>query len=553
VNALLELPSTLGVFVLVLGVLVTVHELGHFVAARLCGVRVLKFSVGFGSPIGFRRWRARWSRGGTEYVVAWIPLGGFVKMLGENPGEEDSPAARADRAHALPGQPLWKKVAISFAGPFVNLLLPVLVFVIALGIGLDRPAPVISTVERGSPAEAAGILPGDRILAVDGDAVVDWLEADAEIREHAGDGVRLSLARAGETREVEIAAQARSGVDATGTATRVGWIGVHHERQIALLAIPDPASPAARAGLRSGDRVVSVDGAQIEAWHELSAAYAAASGEVALRVKRGTDEAMREIDVRAPALGTLSALGATTAVIVSEVVAGSPAARAGLAVDDLLVAVDGHTVTTFQNFRDAVQASEGRPLEVVAVRAGERKALRIAPEKMRTEIAPGAFEDVYRVGITGAAGLAPGVFEEQRILNPFVAIPRAVEMTLAMTTQFLKGLSHIFAGRVSRDAIGGPIEIARQSKLAWDLGWQSFMTMLVLISINLGILNLLPIPVLDGGQIVMYTLEAVLRDRFTLRAREIAQTVGFALLLTLMMFALYNDFTKHVIGFFRDL
>jgi regulator of sigma E protease len=550
-SALFEVPETLAVFVLVLGVLVTVHELGHYLAARACGVRVLKFSIGFGSPIGFGRWRACWVRGGTEYVIAWIPLGGYVKMLGENPGEEDSPEARADRAHAFPAATLARKLAITLAGPLVNLLLPIVVFVVALWIGQDRPAAVVGTVERSSPAEAAGVLPGDRIRAVDGDAVHDWIEVESAIRERAGADLTLAIERGGEARELAITAQQRSGVDVTGTAADVGWIGVHHERQLALLAIPDPASPAAAAGLRSGERVVALDGVTLAGWHELAAAYAAARGEVKLSV--ASDAKSEPRDVPVPALGSLDALGVTTAVIVSDVTAGSPAAKAGLAPGDLLVAVDGHPVATFQSFRDTVQASEGAALALSFVRAGVTKATSLAPEKMRTEIAPGVFENVYRVGIGGAESRAPGVFDVERIRNPLVAIPRAVEKTAAMMGHFLTGLGHIFAGRVSRDAIGGPIEIARQAKIAWDFGWESFLNMLVLISINLGILNLLPIPVLDGGQAVMYTLEATLRDRFTLRAKEIAQTVGFALLLTLMMFALYNDFTKHVIGFFRDL
>ena len=361
----------------------------------------------------------------------------------------------------------------------------------------------------------------------------------------------LSIERAGAPRELAITAQHRSGLDATGIAVDMGWIGVHHERQLALVAIPDPASAAAQAGLRSGDRVVALNGAKLEAWHELAAAYAAARGEATLRVAgAGKDDAR---DVRVPALGSLDALGVTTTVIVSDVVAGSPAAKAGLAPGDLLLAVDGHPIGTFQSFRDAVQASEGAALAIAYGRAGATKTTTLAPEKMRTELAPGVFENVYRVGIAGTESRAPGTFDVERIRNPFVAIPRAIEKTVVMTGHFLTGLGHIFAGRVSRDAIGGPIEIARQAKIAWDFGWESFLHMLVLISINLGILNLLPIPVLDGGQAVMHVLEAALKDRFTVRAREIAQTVGFALLITLMMFALYNDFTKHVIGFFREL
>jgi regulator of sigma E protease len=537
--------------VLVLGVLVTAHELGHFLAARACGVRVLKFSIGFGPTIGFGRFRLRWLQGGTEFVVAWIPLGGFVKMLGENPGDEDSPEARADRAHSLPAASLWRKLTIVLAGPFVNLALPIVVFVAALWVGLDRPAAVVGTVERGSPAEAAGVLPGDRVLAVDGDVVHDWREVETGIRAHAGDALRLTLERGGAKRDLEIPSQQRTGIDAAGISAAVGWIGVHHERQLALLAVPSPNSPAARAGLLSGDRVIAVDGLAVEAWHEFAGAYALARGEATLRIERAPDAAQSEL--RVPALASLDELGVITAVVVSVVDPGSPAAKAGTREGDLLVAIDGHPIGTFQSFRESVQASEGRPLAVALVRGGAARTLEISPEKMKTELVPGVFEEIYRVGIGGAPGLAAGVFEVERIRNPLAAFPRALEKTEIELRRFLTGLGHIVAGRVSRDSIGGPIEIARQSKIAWDLGWTYFLGLFVMISLNLGILNLLPIPVLDGGQAVMYTLEAALKDRFTLRAREIAQTVGFAMLLTLMAFALYNDVTKRVIGFFQDL
>jgi regulator of sigma E protease len=416
---------------------------------------------------------------------------------------------------------------------------------------VPRPAAVIGSVERESPAAAAGIRPRDAIVAIDGDVPRGWTELEAAIREKPGGSVRLTLARNGAQREVVVTAEKRSGIDAVGVSSSVGWIGIHHERQLAVLAVPSPSSPAALSGLRSGDRVVGIDGAAIEDWFELEARYAAARGTALVRVARG--EPAREIELRVPALGGTDALGVITAVIVNAVDPGTPAARAGLAAGDLLVEVDGHVIGSFQTFQDAVRSSDGRALDVVFVRGGETRRVSIAPAKMKTEIVEGVSEDIYRVGIAGAAALAQGAVEIERVRNPLVAVPRAFELTVAEMNRFLAGLGHIVSGRVGRDAIGGPIEIARQSKIAWDLGWQYFLGLFVLISINLGILNLLPIPVLDGGQVVMYTLEAALKERFTMRAREIAQTVGFALLMTLMVFALYNDITKHVIGFFRNL
>ena len=153
-------------FVLMLSVLIFVHELGHFLVARWCGVRVLKFCLGFGPPIGIGRWRLAWTRNGTEYAIAWFPLGGFVKMLGENPDEADDPEVRAHPSEALGAKPLWQKLAIVFAGPAMNLMLPVVIFAVTLFIGMPRPAPVVGAVEAGSPAERAGLAAGDRLLAL---------------------------------------------------------------------------------------------------------------------------------------------------------------------------------------------------------------------------------------------------------------------------------------------------------------------------------------------------------------------------------------------------
>ncbi len=539
---------------IVLGVLVTVHELGHFTAAKACGVRVLKLSIGFGNPIGFGRFRLAWKRGGTEYVIAQIPLGGFVKMLGENPGEEDSPEARADRAHSLPAQPLWKKLIIVLAGPGVNLALPVLVFVAALWVGMERPAAVVGSVERGSPAEAADVHAGDAVLAVNGEAVRFWNDVEAAVRTQPGATLQLALERGGARIERELVAQKRPGIDALGGTADVGWIGLQHERQLALLGVPSNQSAAARAGLQSGDRVTAVAGAPVEDWAELSAAYAAVrSGEVVLRIARGGEEKAIESDVRVPALGSIPALGVIPAAVrIAEVAAGTPAAEAGLEPGDLLVAVDGQPLGSFQTFYETVRASGGRALEIQFARGGETRSARVTPALAQGEPHEGEVE-VYRVGIRAATALLPGAIASERIRNPLASIPRAVGMTAEVTGVFLQGLGRIVSGEVSRKAIGGPIEIARQSKLAWDMGWAQFLTVLVLISINLGILNLLPIPVLDGGQAVMFTLEALLRDRFTLKAREIAQTVGLLLLVTLMGFALYNDVTKHVVEWVKSL
>jgi membrane-associated protease RseP (regulator of RpoE activity) len=190
--------TTVFAFVLLLSTLIFVHELGHFLVAKACGVRVLKFSLGFGPPIGIGRHRLSWTRGHTEYVVAWFPLGGFVKMLGESLEEMGDPAMIAHPEETLNGRPTWQKLAIVFAGPAMNLLLPVVVFMATLAVGMPRPLPVIGTIEPASPAEQAGLRPGDRITAAGGVPVEWWEDFDAVVRSRADAPLQVAYERDGE-------------------------------------------------------------------------------------------------------------------------------------------------------------------------------------------------------------------------------------------------------------------------------------------------------------------------------------------------------------------
>jgi regulator of sigma E protease len=549
---LAKVPEFIFALVLMLGVVITVHEFGHFLVAKLCGVRVLKFSIGFGPAIGFGRFRLAWKRSGTDYVIAWFPLGGFVKMLGESlvepeGGGSESEAAEldADPSEYLNAKPAWQKLAILFAGPGMNLLLPVVIFAASLAVGIDRQGAVVGTVERGSPAEAAGVLAGDRVRAVGGEPVRWWSEVEDAIRDAGGERLRLELQRDDETLVRDLAVTQRAGLDVFRANSEVGWAGLQHARQKAVLGVPDAGSAAARAGLRSGDRVVAVDEAPVADWTELSHAYRAARGEARFRVERGAVDAAETLEIAVPPEADLAALGVIPAVVlVSKVEEDSAAGDAGIQPGDLIVAVDGTPVGSFFTFQETVLASQGRPLEVQVARDGEVRLVRLAPRLMKTDVGAGE-EDLYRIGIQGENAILPGVVEIDREVNPLVAVPRAAAMTLDLTGLFLRGLKKLLVGEISRKNVGGPIEIARQSHSALQAGWDVFLRLLVLISINVGILNLLPIPILDGGQALVVAVEGIKRSPLSLRTREIVQQVGLVVLLLLMGMAFWNDFSRN--------
>ncbi len=540
--------SYLLAFVVLLSVLIFVHELGHFLVAKACGVRVLKFCLGFGSPVRIGRFRLAWKRGHTEYAIAWFPLGGFVKMLGENPDEEDDPETRAHPDETLGAKPLWQKLAIVFAGPAMNLLLPVVVFMGTLFVGMPRPAAVVGSIEAGSPAERAGIEPGDRIVAVAGQPVVWWGDVEDATRERPGGELGLEIERSGERRALALPLAERSGLDEFGTTEAVGWSGLGHRRPSAMLGVPDADSPAHAAGLRSGDRVVEFDGRPVADWNELSRLYATASAgaSVALAIDRGGEEAAERLRVEVPALGSLGALGVLPAnVLVSGVSPDSAADRAGMLPGDLVLSVDGAPVTSFQSFAETVRSSGGRELDIAYARNGELHRVVIQPELRTIEVGPGLEETRYLVGITAAAATLPGAFAVDRERNPAVSLPRAVEMTVSITGTFLRGLVKIVTGEVSRNQVAGPIGIATIAGSSWQQGWETYLSTLVLISINLGILNLLPIPILDGGQAALFLVEGVKRGPLSLRTRLAVQQIGLTVLALLMGMAFWNDISRH--------
>jgi len=569
----MEVLDTLVAVIPMLGILIVAHELGHFLVAKACGVRVLKFSIGFGAPIGIGKMRLRWERGGTEYVIGWIPLGGFVRMLGEPmPGDEEfmppiPEDARDDEF--LERKPVWQKLSVVFAGPVMNLLLPVVCLVGILWNGVDRMDAVIGMVEAGSPAAIAGVQPGDRVVSVGGEDIAYFNEAIEPISEsEPGAAIELELERDGERFRVDVPVVAQKIRTPFGTFEDVGWIGIGYERIDARIGIPELATPAAQAGLLTGDRILSVGGQDVDGWEGLAAAQAdhatGAGGTVVWKVERavrlapeaGAQEAggtpapppaPEVFEVTLPGIARLDRLGLVPATILVDAVSeGRPAAEAGLVRGDLILDVDGVAVGSFRSFVSLIQTSAGRPLNITFARNGETQT---ATLRAREEIVAGRYdiegmeERIYQIGLAPERSWLSGPVVPQRIRNPIESIPQAFSMTYDMTVSYLDGLSRVFTGDVGADKLSGPIGIARIARKSLDRGFEEYLWMMMLISINLGILNLLPIPILDGGQALIYAIEGIKRSPLSMRSRELASSLGFAVLVLLMGRAFWNDLT----------
>jgi len=459
---------TLGAFLVVLGVLVFIHELGHFLAAKAAGIMVHRFSLGIGSPVPWltRQW------GETEYAISWLPLGGYVKMAtaeadatssaleGEEP-EETAPVERR-----FESKPVWQRMIVILAGVTMNVVFAFLAFswlAFHNGRQID-PTTVVGRVTLDSlPASAAGLAavhPGMQVLAVNGTPVTSWDQVVGGIVEAPGDSVVLSF----------------------DSVPRL------------VLAIPATAT---------------------------------------------------ESRVRAAI-----ALAPWRNAVIGEVLPGRPGERAGLAVGDTVLAIDGSPVIQWYDLLDQVRPAAGRALVLSVGGAAGRRDVTVTPEGESETGPDGARHEVGKIGIGMALSLRSEPFGIPG------AIAEGARETLSAFTQIVRSVRGLVAGHIDRRSVGGPILIAQVAGQQARQGASDFLTFMAIVSVNLAVLNLLPIPVLDGGQFLFLLAEAVRRRPLSLRLRERLTLVGLSLISALMIFAFWNDIARNwasIIGFIHRL
>jgi regulator of sigma E protease len=449
---------TIASFLFTVGVLVVIHELGHYAAARWVGVKILRFSVGFGRTL----WSRRRGPDQTDWALSAVPLGGYVKMLDEREGE----VAAHERARAFNRQPVAARVFIVLAGPAANFVLALALYWVLFIAGLPGMKPVLGDPPPNTPAAVAGIANGDTVRAMGEEPVytwtdVRWMLLKEAVKREAVDLELETAAGARVTRRLELAGITKDDLD----RDFLGKLGLR------------PFRPAAPATL-------------------------------------------------------------------GRVLPGSAAERAGLAEGDRVVAVDGKAIATWFDFTAAVAPNPGKPMRLEVERQGRRFELRATPEH--------APEDARR----GRLGVEPGAElkrEYERMTTtvrygPVEAIGKAASKVLDLSVFSVKMLGRMIVGDVSWKNLSGPITIADYAGQSAQLGWITFVGFLALVSVSLGVLNLLPIPLLDGGHLVYYFAEIVKGSPVSERTMEIGQRLGLALLLGLTFFAFYNDINRLFTG-----
>lgn len=429
--------------IIMLGVLVFIHELGHFCVAKFCGVKVLKFSLGFGPKLLSKRW------GDTEYLICAIPLGGYVQMLGEGTGEkgEGAPLTEEEKKLSFADKPVSRRLMIVAAGPLMNLIFPFLVLPISYVVGVQLPAyfdqpACIGHVVGETEAAAAGFADGDCIAAINGQPLGSWNDANKALLGSAGDELVFTVKRQEESLSLILPEENNSleGLQALGLLPR----------QSALIGGLAPDMPAAEAGLQAGDRIVAINQQPIVSWYDL---------------------------------------------------------------------------------KPVIQTAGGIAVPVVVERDGSRFEVSISPQLNEES-------GEYLVGIAPMTEMVQkrfGFIEAGR-----EGFHRSIEL-IELTLVFIQKL---FTGSVSAKNIGGPITVVQVAGQAAQADLAAVLSVLAFISIQLGILNLLPIPILDGGHIFFYVFEIVFRRPMSMWAREVAQQIGLVVLVMLMILAFYNDLAR---------
>jgi len=455
----LNLVYSILAFIVAIGVLVTVHEFGHFWVARKLGVKVLRFSVGFGKPL----WLRKAGADETEYVIATIPFGGYVKMLDEREGE----VAEDELERAFNRKPLWRRFAIVAAGPIFNFLFAIIAYYLIFLVGVNGVKPVIGEINNPSPAYTAGVQQGDLILAVNGVETRSWERARFAMLEES--------------------------VSADQIVLRV------QDQDLQIL-----------------DKMIDISDLELLQEEQI--------------------DLMRDLG--------MSTWRPKIAPVIAEVLPDGAAQEAGLNAEDKILSLDETTIESAHQWVTIIRDNAGVEMRLRVLREGEELGLRITP-RTRNE----AGETFGYIGVRNRVDIPESIRREMMVTErygPLEGMAEALNKTWGMTWLTLRVLGKLVIGEASVRNLSGPITIAHYAGISARIGLEPFLGFLAIISISLGVLNLLPVPMLDGGHLFYYLVEAIKGSPVSEATEIIGQKIGILLLFCLMSIAIYNDLLRLV-------
>ncbi|HMQ10096.1 MAG TPA: RIP metalloprotease RseP [Oligoflexia bacterium] len=548
--------------IVLFGGLVFFHELGHFLVAKKCGVYVERFAIGFGPAIFKKQW------GETEYALCAFPLGGYVKMHGEEMEAIQGDVKKelsADDPRSYMNQPVWNRIAIASMGPIFNLILPVFVYAIIFWVGTDTLKPVIGDVEPGQPAAVAGLKAGDEIVSINGEAVNTWNHFVNILRTQEAGDIDLTFKRNQRQQNITVKATRSEVENVYGEKTQASQIGVSYLPFLPIVGISSEDSAAYKAGLRTGDEITKINEKDIQYWWQVEQFFdQELSQNMTLQVKRYSTEALQNNKLDQAEEKTIALngkfLSAAHAGIengqlyIRYVLPDSVAQEAGLQVNDKVVSLNGEELNTWSQFHQGIQSAE-EALKIGILRNNIPLTLTAQPQVVseKDELTQDK-KQFKRLGVQSAALTGMPAFFKERYTNPFKALHKGVEETIKLTVLTAKGLGKLFMGKLSMNSLGGPISIFYLAGTSYKKGgFDAFFRMMAMLSITLALLNLLPIPMLDGGHLLFFFIEVIKGSPVSEKVVRIGHTLGFAFIIGLMILTFYVDLNRFLFDRIRSL
>lgn len=540
-----QVYSNVVPFVTLLGILIFVHELGHFLVARMCGVRVEVFSLGFGKKL------FSYKKGDTTYCISLVPLGGYVKMFGEQNGDVVSDA---DRPFSFTHKTVWQRIAVVLAGPLMNFFFAIFVFSLISELGEEARSPIIADITPESAAQKMGLQSGDKILEVAGNKIRSYEEFQKSLNKAKGLTVGAVIETlANEKKTLSLQVSSIKNPNIFSLDDMIGSIDGVQPVAVGTTVGVNPNSEAERLGFKVGDEIVEINSKKISKWSELNLVFSKKE-KLSLKVQRTsaasadvkTDLTIEVAETSFEKFNSLDSFGLTTSELyLEQVVAGSPAEASGLKRFDKLISINDTPIQKWEQVLNTIKSFDGKePLAVAVLRDGKVTTVKITPLVTSQTTAFGQEDKRYTIGILPLIQFA----EQETVIvksdSVFESLEKGFGRTWDISAMTVLSFVKLFQGEVSHKNIGGMISIGKAAKDSFELGLQSFLMTMGILSVSLFILNLLPIPVLDGGHLVFYTIEVIKGSPLSVKKMEIAQQVGFILLMGLMVLALFNDFTK---------